>query len=1345
MKGSIFIFLTFMCSLIVSGSTITPSEIVENRVTIANNLSNQQVTSIAEDALGHIWIGTIRGLNKYNVFEYQQYFNTNDSLSVSDNRINQIYKDSKNQLWIATINGICKYNDQDCFDQVPIESSSQNAIYLFENHDGKLFLNLNFAIYVYNAETNAFEPAIKDIGLNNLYTFCFIDKSNQLWIVKPFELLCYNTNTYELKATYTFDRQVTFAYLDESDDLWLSSWNQINIFDTKTNQYIKVPDEIANHKLLPKSIIVRMYPYNSSSTLIQTQNDGIFLYNHINGSIVHQSENGFPFEVPDVEITTFFTDSQKNLWIGSFDHGYFTRYNYKKQFNSNSFLNSKLEGKSVIAIANDKNSNLWMVTRSNGLIIYNNQTHKFKNISNSDLFSFRKTHFLHKATKLMVDKDNNIWILSNWILLRTRFENGEVVIKKWYYFPSGIMSITQDHKGTIWLGGLNENIYTLRQGESEFQPFHLYGKEFNFTPTMITLSTGKILIASFDKELQLIDPDTWKVATVPIRHLITNFKFVPVHLFEDSEGVVWIGTVKSGLFRYDPGQNKVEAIKGPACSDITSITEDVSGNIWVGTLYGLSKYDRTTNNFLNYYKTDGIGGNQFNEQSVCRMPDNSLIFGGTHGITYFNPIDIGYKRTVPLLFENLKIHNKLMSPLSTNVIDKILAYNPEINLNYDQNSFTISFTAIDYSEYERIKYAYKLEGFDNIWIEANKNHQAYYSNIPAGKYTFKVKLYNDENTVTPTEKAISVRIKPAPWFSWPAILFYMIIIYGVGYLFYRNLKRIKINKDKALQAEREREQEHKVNKMNMSFFSNLSHEFRTPLTMISGPVSILAADKWSNPESKKLLYIIQRNVNRMLRLVNQLMDFNKLENDTLKLKVKLTDIIQELNQLIEVFTQNANEKGIELSTYGLEDNFVMWLDGDKLDKIMSNLISNALKFTKSDGEIKISFDIITREAAEELFKIPEENKGMQFVKIKVSDTGKGIPEDKLDKVFERYYQLDNQTREFYNWGTGIGLYYSRCLVELHHGFIKAGNRTEGGAEFTFIIPVDDFVYSEEERSDEDNDPQGYIRTIEKEKQKDTDDSLENEALKPKLLIIDDDTEIIHYLKSILSSQYDITYKFDAESGYSSLKQVEPDLILCDVVMPGTDGYAFTTRVKENPSYCHIPIILVTAKATVENQVEGLNTGADAYVTKPFDPTYLVALINSQLKNRKTIQSLLGSTTKTDKIEANILAPHDNTFMTNLYDLMEKELSNSELNVNRITEVLKISRTKFYYKVKGLTGENPNVFFKTYKLNRAAELILEGHHNISEIADITGFSTPSHFSVSFKKQFGVSPSDYHKMS
>lgn len=561
------------------------------------------------------------------------------------------------------------------------------------------------------------------------------------------------------------------------------------------------------------------------------------------------------------------------------------------------------------------------------------------------------------------------------------------------------------------------------------------------------------------------------------------------------------------------------------------------------------------------------------------------------------------------------------------------------------------------------------------------------------------------------------------------------------YAIYYNYQRIKHNKERVRKAELEKEQEQRVNKMNMSFFANISHEFRTPLTMISGPVAQLCDEPDITGESKQLLYIVQRSVNRMLKLVNQLMDFNKLENDTLRLSVKRTDIISELKRLVDVFRININKKDITLNTYGLEDTYITWLDTDKIDKITGNLISNALKFTPHGGKIELAFDVIPREEACRQFNLTDKDQSAEYIKIAVTNSGEGIAEDKLEKIFERYYQLNNQSKGTYNWGTGIGLYYARCLVELHHGYIKANNHPESGAVFTYILPVSELMYSEEERQP-DNETQEEVFPLQTEEQY---NSLPptKEGKQLTVLVVDDDTEVVHYLNTLLSPHYKVICRFNAESAYTTLKEEAPDIILSDVVMPGTDGYQLCRMIKENIELCHIPIILVTAKATVENQVEGLDTGADAYVTKPFNPTYLLALIKSQLKNREKVRSLLGTTTKTDEIEDNILSPQDNAFMTELYQLMENELSNPELNITRMTEVLKISRTKFYYKVKGLTGENPNTFFKTYKLNRAAELLSEGKCNVSEIADMTGFSTLSHFSSSFKRQFGVSPSEYQK--
>jgi signal transduction histidine kinase/ligand-binding sensor domain-containing protein/DNA-binding response OmpR family regulator len=1335
--------IVFFCvlSAIVFGQE-KPSIVVEagTNPVISNEISNQFVSSFAEDAFGQIWISTNRGLNKLNINKYHQYFSTDDSTSIADNRIHHVYKDSKDILWVATTNGVCRYNEQDCFDQVSIESVSANALFFFENKDGQLFLSMNFEILAFNEKTDRFEPVIRNLNPINFTTSCHVDYLNNIWVVTPFEVRCYSSHTYELKKNLQREKYTTFSHIDDNGRLWLASWGNMEVYDTHTDRYVEVPPVIARHPVLSKAIIYKMYPYTNSSYLILTQKDGMFLYNKLTETVIHQSESGFPFEVPGFEITSLFTDSRKNLWVGSYDQGYKVIYSYKERFNSNHFLQSKLDGLSVTSVANDQDNNLWAVTRSEGIMLYRNDNYEIQNFPNTELYSFW-SGFQHKAKKIYIDSRNDIWILSDWMLLRTRFENNKIDVKKWHYFPAGIMSITEDEKGTIWLGGANQ-IYHLKKGETEFSEFHLYGKEYTFTPTIITLSSGNVLVASFNQELQFIDAETYEVSAIKIKHLIKKSLFVPVFLFEDAVGDIWIGTINNGLYRLYMNDKTILPVEGISCPDISSITEDISGNIWVGTLFGLSKFDRTTQRFINYYATDGIGGNQFNEQSVCRLADNTLVFGGTHGLTIFNPIDINYKQNIPLLFENLKIHNKIVHPATSKNIDKHLTYNPDITLKHHQNSFAISFSAIDYSEFERIEYAYQLEGFDDMWIEANSSHEAYYSNVPAGRYTFRVRIYNKENTIQETQNEIRVRIKPAPWLSWPAYVLYSLIFILLVFLGIRLQRKIRTNREKALQAEREKEQEHKVNMMNMSFFANLSHEFRTPLTMISGPVATLCNDNEIKEESKQLIYIVQRSVNRMLRLVNQLMDFNKLENDTLKLRVKLTDIIAELKRPIEIFRLNAKGKGIDIKTFGLEDNFITWLDADKFDKILANLLSNALKFCDSNGKIGVSFDVITRDDALEIFPLAAGDTSTQWIKIAVSDTGKGIPEDKLEKVFERYFQLDNHTKDNYNWGTGIGLYYTRRLVELHHGNIKATNREAGGAKFIFILPVSEMAYSPEERKPEPDEQQTQDLTTPLESESLVASNPDKKNGKQKLLIIDDDIDIVNYLNALLSPHFDVTYKFDADSALKALKEIEPDLILCDVVMPRTDGYTFSRQVKDSLSFSHIPIILVTAKATVENQVEGLNSGADAYVTKPFDPNYLLALINSQLSNRRKIQSMLVGATKTERIERDALTPQDNAFMSELYKLMETELSNPELNIIRMTEVLNMSRTKFYYKVKGLTGENPAILFKTYKLNRAAELLLEGNMNISEIADMTGFSNPSHFSVSFKKQFGVSPKNYH---
>lgn len=1312
---------------------------------ISNDISNQKIHSFAEDAQGHIWLGTFRGLNKYNVHEFHQYFCTDDSLGLPDNQINNIFRDSQNRLWIATVNGVCRYTEQDNFQRIPIELDNKNGYKFLENKEGRIFLNMVVQFCAYNPEKERFECLIRDLDPQRTFNGrCHIDASDNLWVVNPLALRCYDSSTMQLKDSIPVKGYPTYSFLQENGDLWLTGNHSVSIFDTRTHKFKEVPEVIGKHPVLSHAKIEYIHPYGNNGLLLNTARQGMFFYNHIESRVIYQDENNFPFEVPRFKISSMFTDSQNNLWIGSVDQGYVVRYNYKERFNNNNYLRTYVKNKSVVALTVDKEQHLWISTLMDGLYMYNLNTRRVEKINLPKSLSQEEKP---EVNYLFVDDEHALWLIIDYMkVAKCRYQNEELQVEAVYPITFA-RYIAQDKHKTIWVASGSVYIYALRKGETTFSPIQMFSKRFTFIPCLLPLDNGSVMVSAFNSALKQVDPDNHEITEIgiseqDIKACIRRSVFIPTVMHQDTRGDVWIGTITNGLMVYSPSTGQIRPMPGTPCSDISSIEEDIQGNIWVGTLYGLSKYDRTINRFTNYYAADGIGGNQFYERASCRLPDGTLVFGGTHGLTFFNPIDVHMKRNIPLLFEDLKIHNRLMRPQAHGCIDKHLSYKPDIRLKHSQNSFSISFAALDYCEHERVHYYYQMEGFDKFWIDAHNNREAYYANLPAGCYTFKVKITNNDKSIIEAENSIRVIVAPAPWHTWWAYAIYLIVATAIVWLFVKAWMRIRAEKAATLQAELEKAQEQRVNKMNMSFFANISHEFRTPLTMIAGPVTQLCGNPEIEGENKQLLYIVQRSVNRMLKLVNQLMDFNKLENDTLKLKVKRTDVIASLLRLTDIFRVNAKDKEISLNTYGLEDTFLSWLDEDKADKIFGNLMSNALKFTPAGGKIDIRFDVITREEAAQLFTLTEKDKDVQYIKVTVTNTGDNIPADKLERIFERYYQI-NQTEGTYNWGTGIGLYYARSLTELHHGHIKADRPHEGsGAAFTFILPVNDIAYTEKERATEQYDqseafplPDNSLRH-----QEETDVHTEEQKT---ILVVDDDTEVAHYLKRLLSPHYKTVCRFDADSAVKSVKEEAPDLILSDVVMPGKNGYALCREIKEDLQLCHIPVILVTAQTTVENQVEGLNTGADAYVTKPFEPNYLLALIQSQLKNRENIRSLLGKVTQTNDIDRDMLSPQDKAFMTELYRLMESELSNPELDTVRMTELLKISRTKFYYKVKGLTGESPSVFFKTYKLNRAAELISEGKYTVSEIADLTGFSTLSHFSKSFKKQFGTAPSEYRR--
>ena len=1316
---------------------------------LSDAISNQKVNAFAEDGNGHIWIATFRGLNKYNIHEYHQYFCTEDELGLPDNQINDVHCGRDGRLWVATVNGAAFRTATGEFQRIPYEGNFGNFRAILESPEGKILMSNANSLFAYDPETTSLRTVIADYNAFGLPAEAWV--GDRLYSVYGrTQLKSYNSHDFSLIETIPLPFNAYHICHAGNGEIWLSGVGKLLIFDTRTGSWKLLPESIRRDARIMGGDVDILFSVDDNTLLLNVIGKGMFCWQRSIDRVLFQDDPGFPYEIPSAEIRSIFKDSRGNLWFGTVDQGYTTSYHYRDGFNNNKHLTAAFDRKTVVSLCRDNADRLWIATMSDGLWVREPGTEQLRRVNVSHLVSDAHIGYL-RCGKVFCDAEGDLWLLfsDKYCVVRSRYVQGQLAFVDSFFFTHPA-AIAQDDLGRIWVGGGSMELVRYdKASRSVVNVPYTDQSDWAYVSELMLAEPGRMLVAANGTKVLQLNTNTGLVSPVTLseeesKACIRRSVLIPNVLFRDGGGDIWVGTIANGLLRHDSQRHVTEPVPGAPCSDICAIQEDRQGNIWVSTMYGLGKYDRTVNEFVNYYAADGIGGNQFSDRAACLLSDGTLIFGGTHGLTVFNPIDVSQRRTVPLVFEDLKIHNQLVVPGPDAPISRELSTKPDITLRPDQNGFSISFAALDYSEHERSHYYYMMDGFDRYWIDAGNNHEAYYANLPAGKYTFRVRITNNNRSIVETEESLPLQILP-PWYRswWGRILLWLLTL-GLLFCFwllYRRFHRQQVEQARHIREEREqrekaqqeKEQEQRLNKIQMNYFSNVAHEFRTPLTMIAGPVSELAESEGVTGRDRKLVGIIQRNANWMLSLVGQLLDFNRIGNNKLQLKVAKTDVVAPLQNTVELCRFNANAKNIELTAQGLEEPLVMWADVDKVQKITMNLLSNAMKYTPSGGKVTLSFDVLPREELTALFPLTEKDTDHQYACIAVADSGSGIDEQELEKIFERFYRSSEKSG---TQGSGIGLFYARALTSLHHGYLKAWNRPEGGSVFRFILPVSGSSYTEDERTE--REPE--IITI--PAVSDTAAAPEEENGQQRLIaVVDDDVDVANYVKVLLQPSYRVNVYFDADSALAGMATETPDLVISDVVMPGKSGYELCEAIKGDLQLSHIPVILVTAKVAVENQVQGLAKGADAYVTKPFQPAYLLALVKSLLSNRDKMRSQLGSATSTDEIEPEALSPRDAAFMKQLYDLMEKELDNTDLDITRITEMMHISRTKFYYKVKGLTGENPSVFFKRYKLNRAADLLKEGKYNMSEIAYMTGFNTLSHFSTSFKKQFGVPPSEY----
>lgn len=1294
---------------------------------VSRDISNLNIRGFFEDASGHVWIGTDRGLNRYTGKEYYQYFSSEAENSINNNSVHGFLPDPSGSFWIATASGPAYYTDQDDFHRVDVEAEVgyRATSRLTRLESGEIIMsNLYGALFRYDPRADRFLP-IRPGGGGTYPTAALIfpARDNAFWGVAAGHV--YLMDSRGSVPAKGFDYPVpgfspAGAVRDAFSRLWIFDTAHVFCFDTGKEAFVNPPAVVSDW--LRTHTLTRLYA--GGDFLILQDPQACWFYTFADGSLVSQHDAEAPYTLPSFRPSTFLLDSNNNLWVGSSGHGFAVCSGQESLFNRNKALEASLTDVNVRSLDADADDALWIVATENRLLHVSRQGEPVR---------FDPAPFLDRSDPsdqldvIRFDRlRDGVWLGTEKALFFCRRAGDRLQTVARYPLPTAVHVIECEEDAVY--AGLDAGQMAVVEPEAASIRILLLSEGPHQLRDIHRLNNGKILVLSQMEDLITYDPATGDIATIRYRDQLGEL-FHLLDVCEDRFGNLWFVTRDYGLVTMSALDQSFRFVPGTTCKTLTAVEIDRDDRLWVSSAYGLNMVSTDNENVVRYYREDGTGGNQFNVRASCQLSDGTVVFGGTHGITTCHRMTAQRRKPFPVYFEGLSVNGEPVSPHVRGPLPESIVRTPQVTLRHGQNNVSVAFAGLDYPRSRTILYQYKLEGYDKYWTMLGNDSQARFSSLRPGRYTLRVSARNvgDE----PVLAELPIRVKPAPLASPAAILLYLL---ALGALVYAALhfaqERVWLNLQLE-QSEREKEHEQLVNRVNMNFFADMAHEFRSPLTMIKGPMTQLLEDRQVRPESHKLLHVMNLSVERMVRLVNQLLNFNKLDNNKLSLAVERNyDIVARTQKIVEMSSVTASRRGIQLQTFGFESPFRLPLDPDKYESILSNLMSNALKFAGNGGGaawIGVHFE-----------------PGAEQVRIRVENSSRLFTNEELERIFDRYYQVREHAEHAHLPGTGIGLNFAWLLAQRMHGSLVAENLPDGsGVRFTLSLPAREEAFSPEEfvrpsgSSGLEQLPESGLSPAEEDEG--------DEAPKPHtILVVDDDVDIANYLSILLSPYYNVEVANDVATANDLIFSKEmPDVILSDIVMPGEDGIFFCKSVKGNMLTCHIPVILVTAKVGVSNEVEGLESGADAYVTKPFDPVYILALIKSMLKNRSLLKGELAKSTSVAEVRGDLLSSRDAAFLEQLYKIMEEEMANPELDVQKICDKMCVSRTKLFYKVKSLTGMSTAVIFRTFRLNMAAKMLREGNDNISEVAYKVGFNSPSYFTRAFKAQFGVLPKDISK--
>lgn len=1321
-----------------------------------NQISSNLIFSVAEDSQQRLWVGTTgKGLDLFDP-KTESFINfrhdPNDPKSLRNDYITRVLVDRHDRLWIATNEGLdmmFSRNPEDGFYHLSINSkdTTSNPAYtiingIFEDLKGNILVGVNTGAYqiIIPEDSRDFSANFAEPILTGKTVRSFgQDKFGKLVIGTTQGLM------YEIEPKNFIQISEGAHYglvIDNDNNIWGGTGNGLYFFETYERGSLPQLSEVFqsnpySSSYLSKNNIKSVFKDAYGLIWIGTNGGGINKVNPRRKSFFHFKKTLDPYSLSYNKIRAIYEDSYGTIWMGTEGGGLNRQHSSKKNSGYNSF--SKMEnphrifaieeyqkgGKNYLLLGSENTPFLTYLDISNNPTDFNSlQLNTVPEIGSS-VFS------------LLRDRKNNLWIgtYTNGLM---KWESEKVLTEKAFtnFTPNPldstslpnkiIRNLLEDSKGNIWIGTGN--------GLSKLSPIEATKDQ----PRFINYKT---------------DPSDPKS--------ISHNYILALH--EDREGTLWVGTFGGGMNKLIMGNEiQKEYFERYTMEDglpndvVKAILEDDEGNLWLTTNKGLSRFDPKTNNFTNFDVNDGLQGNEFSELAAYRLNNGEMLFGGVNGFNAFDPEDIKINKDEPfIVFTELSILNRPVS-VGERINGRILLPNAitslnKIHLKNHESSFSLEFAALHYVAPTKNQYAYMLEGFNKDWIFTDsKKRFATYTNLSPGNYTFHLKASNNDGVWTEPIQ-LEITIIPPLWRTWYAYIFYLTLLLLLLWLF-RRYTLIGIAEKHRLKIKHlEKEQAEELHQMKLRFFTNISHELRTPLTLIIGPLESLLKQKQiiSFEEQKQDFQLMYKNSRYLLRLVNQLLDFRKLDQGKLKLSVHNSNIVQFIKEATEPFQFLAKKKKIHFEVFSYQEDVFAWFDPDALEKIIYNLLSNAFKFTPEKGAILVKIE------REHNVKIGLKKKEFtnEYLMITVKDTGPGIPEKFQKKIFERFYKTPSQS--FGNrMGAGIGLAFTKSLVELHHGRIKVKNKTENGTVFKVFLPINKGAYAEEEFKNNMNDlsemtKKAYPILMEEDKEAVSEKELSEEQLtaltdreQPLLLVIDDHDDLRSYINRSFQPEFRVIEAADGYDGLQKTLKYMPDLIISDISMPYIDGITLCKQLKAEEQTSHIPILLLTAKASQESELEGLQTGADAYVKKPFNMEVLKAKGLNILKVRSDLKKRFRKEVFLEPSEITVTTL-DESFLQQAMDVIENHMSNTEFTVEEMVKEMAVSRSKLYLKLKAITGYSTSEFIRTVRLKRAVQLFEQSDYSIKEIMYMTGFNTSSYFSKCFKKQFGVVPSDYIK--